>query len=134
MLCAHHLPSLCAVISKRCNNTFCSCLEEQKSGPHGTLLQHPLNSLTGGSSYFYHESGVSIPSFFIITCVHNRRPKKQLGPLIPSIIHIVRKWACPVTERSGFNDITVAIIFALIPWQQDGQLLFVFAAPSQKAR
>lgn len=110
MLCAHHLPSLCAVISKRCNNTFCSCLEEQKSGPHGTLLQHALKSLTVGSSYFYCGSGVSIPSFFIITCVHNRRPDNELGPLIPCIIHIMRKQACPVTERSGFSIITAEII------------------------
>lgn len=109
MLCAHHLPSLFAVISKRCNNKFFSCLEEQKSGPHGTLLQHALNSHRGGSSYFYCESSVSIPLFFIITCVHNRRPN---GPLIPSIIHIMRKQACPVTERSGFNNSTVAIILS----------------------
>lgn len=110
MLCAHHSPCVCAVISKRCDNTFCFCLEEQKSGSHSTLLQRALKSLTVGRRHFYSESGVSVPSFFIITCVYNRSPGKVLGPPIPSIIHIMRNQSCPVTERSGFSIITVAII------------------------
>lgn len=110
MLCAHHSLCVCAVISKRCNNTFCSCLEEQKSGSHSTLPQHALKSLTVGSRHFYSESGASIPSFFIITCVCNRSPGNVLGPLTPNIVHIMRKQSCPVIERSGFSIITVATI------------------------
>jgi len=110
MLCAHHLPCVCAVISKRCNSTFCSFLEEQKRGSHSTLLQHALKSLMAESRHFYSESGVSIPSCFIITYVYNRSPGNVFGPLIPSIICIMKKEACPVTERSELSIITVAII------------------------
>lgn len=107
MLCANHFPSLCAVISKRCNNRFCSCLEEQKNGPHGTLLQHALNSLT--VILLMKVVCPFLHSFLLLVFITGDLIKK-LGPYIASIIHIVRKWACPVAERSGFNNITVAII------------------------
>lgn len=110
MLQAHHSPCVCAVTSRRCNNTFCSCLEEQKSGSHSTLLQCTPKNLRVRSKHFYSENSVSIPSFFIITCVYKRSPGNILGPLIPSIIHIMRKQSCPGTGRSRFSIITVAII------------------------
>ena len=91
MLYANHSAYVCAVINKRCNSAFCSCLEEQKSGSHSTLLQYALKSLTVGSRHFYSDNGMSIPSSFIITCVCNRSPGNVLGLLIPSIIHTYNK-------------------------------------------